>query len=145
MFILDADNELRPRCLEALQGALEHSQAAFAYSIIERFGEDQGLSGYEAWSPDLLAQGNYIDAMAMLRRETWARVGGYRAMRTPGWEDFDFWCRCVEADLQGVLLPEILCRYRVHARSMLKTSTDTLGNHLRVCHELREAHPWVEL
>jgi len=144
VFVLDADNEIRPRCIEVLVAALDQSSAGFAYSIIEQFGQVQSLTGCDAWSPRLLARGNYIDAMALLRRDTWLRVGGYRAMRTPGWEDFDFWCRCVEAQVDGLLVPEILCRYRVHAKSMLRRTTDTLRNHLLVCDELRKAHPWVE-
>ena len=144
VFILDADNEIRPRCLEALLNAARSSEADFAYSIIEQFGEVQGLVGTDAWSPTRLARGNYIDAMALLRRNTWEAVGGYRKMKTPGWEDFDFWCRCVEAELHGILVPEILCRYRVHSRSMLRQSTDTLLQHIRVWDEVRQAHPWIE-
>ena len=144
VFILDADNELRPRCLEALLNAAGSNEADFAYSIIEQFGDIQGLIGTDAWSPKRLARGNYIDAMALLRRDTWETVGGYRKMKTPGWEDFDFWCRCVEAELHGVLVPEILCRYRVHSRSMLRQSTDTLLQHIRVWDEVRRAHPWIE-
>ena len=144
VFILDADNEIRPRCLEALLNSAHACKADFAYSIIEQFGDIQGLVGTDAWSPKRLAQGNYIDAMALLRRKTWETVGGYRKMKTPGWEDFDFWCRCVEAELQGVLVPEILCRYRVHSRSMLRQSTDTLSQHVHVWDEVRRAHPWIE-
>ncbi len=145
VFILDADNLLYPRCLEALSRAASADGVAFAYSIIEQFGEVRGLQGCDGWSPTQLARGNYVDAMALLRRTTWERVGGYRAMSTGGWEDYDFWCRCVESELSGVLVPEILCRYRLHGRSMLRRSTDTLRNHLRVCDEIRAAHPWVEL
>jgi len=144
VFILDADNEIRPRCLEALLTSARSSGAAFAYSIIEQFGDVQGLVGTDAWSAEELARGNYVDAMALLKRATWKAVGGYRKMTTPGWEDFDFWCRCVEADLHGILVPEILCRYRLHSRSMLRRFTDTLSQHVRVWDEIRSAHPWVE-
>ena len=145
VFVLDADNEIYPRCLESLRRALDTEHQAFAYSIIEQFGDVRSIVGNEGWSPARIAQGNYVDAMALLRRDTWERVGGYRPARVPGWEDYDFWCRCVEANLAGVLVPEILCRYRVHRRSMLRRSTDTLVNHLRVCDDLRDEHPWVEL
>jgi glycosyltransferase involved in cell wall biosynthesis len=145
VFILDADNEIRPRCLEALLTSARSSGAAFAYSIIEQFGEIEGLAGTDAWSAERLARGNYVDAMALLKRTTWKAVGGYRKMTTPGWEDFDFWCRCVEADLHGILVPEILCRYRLHSRSMLRRFIHTLSQHSRVRSEVRSAHPWVEL
>lgn len=145
VFVLDADNLLYPRCLESLLGALAASERAFAYPIIEQFGDARGLQGCDGWNPGRLAQGNYVDAMALLRRRAWELVGGYRSMRVSGWEDYDFWCRCVEAGLSGVLVPEILGRYRIHRRSLLRRSTDTLHNHLRVCDEIRRAHPWVEL
>ena len=113
--------------------------------MIEQFGEIRGLVGTDAWSAKQLAQGNYIDAMALLKRATWTAVGGYQKMTTPGWEDFDFWCRCVEADLDGILVPEILCRYRVHSRSMLRRFIHTLSQYARVCDEVQTAHPWVKL
>ena len=143
VFVLDADNSIYPRALERLHETLEFGGAAFAYSILEEFGDRRGVVGCEAWSRERLAQGNYIDAMALLRHSTWAAVGGYRSMRSSGWEDYDFWCRCAEAGLGGELVPEILCRYRVHSKSMRRSSTDTLRKHLELCEEMREAHPWI--
>jgi glycosyltransferase involved in cell wall biosynthesis len=143
VFVLDADNGLYPRALERLYAVVEETGAPFAYSILERFGDEQGLLCCEDWSRERLAQGNYIDAMALLRRSTWEAVGGYRQMRFSGWEDYDFWCRCAEAGLDGRALPEILCRYRVHSRSMRRSATDTLREHLALCDEMREAHPWI--
>ena len=145
VFVLDADNLIFPRCLETLEGALRQSGAGFAYSMLEQFGDLRGLAGCDGWSPERLAGGNYVDAMALLRRSTWETVGGYREMRTSGWEDFAFWCRCVEAGISGILVPEILCRYRIHRRSMLRRSTDTLRNHLRVCDEIQREHRWLDL
>jgi glycosyltransferase involved in cell wall biosynthesis len=144
VFVLDADNEIYPRCLKSLRQALDGERLAFAYSIIEQFGDVQNIIGCDGWSPAKLAHGNYVDAMALMRRDTWKRVGGYRRMRVSGWEDYDFWCRCVEASLVGILVPEVLCRYRVHGASMLRRSTDSLVNHLQVCDELRETHPWIK-
>jgi glycosyltransferase involved in cell wall biosynthesis len=144
VFVLDADNQIYPRCLEVLRQALDSERLAFAYSIIEQFGDVHSIIGCDGWSPAKIAGGNYVDAMALMRRDTWKRVGGYRRMRVSGWEDYDFWCRCVEASLAGVLVPEVLCRYRVHGASMLRRSTDSLINHLQVCDELREAHPWIK-
>lgn len=144
VFILDADNELYPRCIEALLEPLRESGCGFAYSILERFGDLRGLMGCDGWNPEQLTRGNYIDAMVLLRRSIWETFGGYRRMQVPGWEDFDFWCRCAEAGVDGVLVPEILARYRTHTRSMLRRATDTLRNHARVRGEIRSMHPWVE-
>lgn len=145
VMVLDADNQLHPRCVERLLRSLEASDHGFAYAITERFGELRGLMGTSSWSVELLRGGNYVDAMALLRKSTWQRVGGYERMRVGGWEDYDFWCKCVEAGLEGLFVPEILCRYRTHAVSMLMTETERGANALRVRREMQERHPWLAL
>jgi glycosyltransferase involved in cell wall biosynthesis len=142
---LDADNQLYPRCVERLLGSLRDSRAAFAYSIIEQFGNRQGLMGCNSWSPELLKSGNYIDAMALIRKSVWRQLNGYRRMRVGGWEDYDFWCKVVEAGFEGQFVPEILARYRMHAESMLRTETDRGGNDRRVRRDMQARHPWLEL
>lgn len=145
VMVLDADNLLYPRCVERLMASLDASPYAFAFSILERFGEHRGLMGTSAWDPDHLKLENYIDAMALVRKTTWERLGGYERMKTGGWEDYDFWCRCVEAGLDGLLVPEILARYRVHGVSMLATETNRIDNARRVRAEMCERHPWLQL
>jgi hypothetical protein len=36
-----------------------------------------------------------------------------------GWEDYDLWCRAAERDHGGVLVPEVVARYRHTNHSML--------------------------
>ena len=141
VMVLDADNLLYPRCIERLLCSLDASPYAFAYSILERFGEHRGLLGTSSWDPEHLKLENYVDAMALVRKVTWEQLGGYERMRTGGWEDYDFWCRCVEAGLDGLFVPEILARYRVHGVSMLATETNRIENARRVRAEMCERHP----
>ena len=145
VMILDADNQLHPRCLERLLQSLRGSDYGFAYPIIERFGDHQALMGTSSWDVEMLRDENYIDAMALIRKSTWQRVGGYERMNVGGWEDFDFWCKCVEAGLRGLLVPEILARYRVHGTSMLARETNRTVNADRVRAEMRARHPWLRL
>lgn len=145
VMVLDADNHLHPRCVERLLQSLSDAPHGFAYSILERFGDFEGLMGTSSWSVELLSKGNYIDAMALLRKSTWRRVGGYNRMNVGGWEDYDFWCKCVEAGIDGLFVPEILARYRQHRTSMLATETERGANSLRVRAEMKERHPWLEL
>ena len=56
------------------------------------------------WQQDLFKGGNYIDAMALVRREAWEAIGGYTHI-PGGWEDFDFWCGLIDAGWHEVLLP----------------------------------------
>jgi hypothetical protein len=79
--------------------------------------------------------------MALVRKTSWRVVGGYRSMSM--WEDYDFWCKCAENNLEGVHVPEILCRYRVHKRSMLSTVTRKSEND--VVAEMSRLHPWLKL
>lgn len=120
VFVLDADNQIYPRCLEACLAAAATSDAEAFYPIIERFGTQSWLMGSDPWDPARLRQGNYIDAMAMISRAAWDALDGYRRMPYGGLEDYDFWLRLAERGGRAEPVPEILGRYRVHADSMLR-------------------------
>jgi len=136
VFVLDADNILYPRCLDCLLSALENCDASFAYCYAEKFGDVRELANFYAWNPSRFPTNNTIDAMVLIRKAVWEQVGGYsRDMPVMGWEDFDLWFKLAGAKGWGVLVPEILTRYRVHGTSMLRTVTnpkvDILWAHLR--------------
>lgn len=125
VFILDADNLLYPRCIESLRSALENSAASFAYCYVETFGDKSGLINVLPWDPGLFPDYNAIDAMVLLRRTMWQQLGGYSTdMPVMGWEDFDLWFKIARAKGWGMLVPEILARYRVHGTSMLNAVTN---------------------
>ena len=87
-------------------------------------------------------QGNMIDAMALVRRQAWQDVGGYTHI-PGGWEDFDFWCKLIDAGWHGVLCPERLATYYRHSSSMLQQQTD---RHVRRISRLLQArHSWLQL
>lgn len=145
-FVLDADNTLYPRCLERLVAALDsHRGAAFAYPLIEMFGETAGLMGTPLWCRERLAGGNYIDAMALLRTARLRAVGGYARLPVPGWEDYDLWCRFAERGWRGVRVPEILARYRTHGGSMLNTTTRRRERAAVLIDEMTRRHPWLTI
>ena len=123
LFILDADNSVLPHGLERLASALEEDTgAAFAYGIIEAFDGDgpTGLMNWIDWDPDRLREGNYIDAMAMLRRGAFEEVGGYATdPALYGWEDFDLWLAFANRGMHGVRVPDFVARYRQSPHSMI--------------------------
>ena len=136
VFVLDADNLLYPRCVEALVAAMHNCTASFAYSIHEKFGDVHGISNFEPWTPAALRTANMVDAMVLLRKSVWEVVGGYSTnMPVMGWEDFDLWFKVARASGWGILVPEILAKYRSHPGSMLNCVTnpkaDRLWSHLR--------------
>ena len=140
LFMLDADNRLRPPALTRLLAALECAGAAFAYSQLRWFGDEEGVGIADVWEPARLARDNYIDAMALIRRDALLAAGGYATLADGhGWEDYDLWCRFAELRLDGVFLPELLCDYRVHGASMLRTRTNV--HHDALTAEMCLRHP----
>jgi GT2 family glycosyltransferase len=58
--------------------------------------------------------------MALVRRDWLVENGGYTTdIRLHGWEDYDLWCRVAERGFHGVLVPEIVARYRTSEHSVL--------------------------
>jgi GT2 family glycosyltransferase len=131
-FILDADNEVYPRCLGILAWALDSMpEVAFAYPMLEVFGmidafvagDGEYILSALGWEPQRLRLGNYIDAMSMIRTERLRELGGFSTdRRLYGWEDYDLWCRMAERGWCGQLVPQILARYRASPSSMLSTT-----------------------
>jgi glycosyltransferase involved in cell wall biosynthesis len=126
LFILDADNTIYPHALGRLVQAIDDTpRAVFAYGIIEQFGVDGpiGLISYLGWDPRRLRYGNFIDAMAMIRRSALLEVGGYTSdPRLYGWEDFALWCAFADRGWGGVRVPEIVARYRTAMHSMISVT-----------------------
>jgi glycosyltransferase involved in cell wall biosynthesis len=142
VFMLDADNRLKRPCLSRLVEALETAEAAFAYAQLRLFGEAEGLGLADVWDPSRLREGNYIDAMALIRRDCLIKAGGYATLANEyGWEDYDLWCRFAELGYNGIFLPEILGDYRVHKSSMLRAHTAKNEGVLRA--ELAMRHPRI--
>jgi glycosyltransferase involved in cell wall biosynthesis len=142
LFMLDADNRLRPPALSRLLEALECSGAAFAYSQLRWFGDEDGIGIADVWEPARLAINNYIDAMALIRRDALLAACGYAELADGhGWEDYDLWCSFAELRLEGVFLPEVLCDYRIHGASMLRTRTNL--HYEALIAEMRLRHPSI--
>jgi glycosyltransferase involved in cell wall biosynthesis len=140
VFVLDADNEIYPEAIAKLLSACISANSEAAYSRIEKFGAEAGMEG-DVWNPARLAKGNYIDAMALIKKSAWEAAGSYSAMNVIGWEDYDLWCKFVERGFRGEFVPEPLCRYRVHKASMLHATTNPNMYRLRPLMLVR--HPWL--
>ena len=141
---LDADNRLRPNAGEVLLRHATETGAAFAYPQIQEFGDSNKIFGTEPYSVLRLQRGNYIDAMALVRKSAWAAVGGYNHVQY-GWEDFDLWCRMAERGHFGVNVPEVLADYRVHKNSMLHTTTEIQDHKNDLVADLKRRHPWLDV
>ncbi|MBV9010105.1 MAG: glycosyltransferase [Verrucomicrobia bacterium] len=130
IFILDADNLVTPRALALLLKTMQTEDYAAAFSLLCRFREPArtgiGLLSYYDWDPEILVQSPYIDAMAMFRRDVLLGLGGYDGTLSEigwfGWEDYDMWLRFAQDDLPVAFVPNVLCLYRHHEASMIKTT-----------------------
>jgi glycosyltransferase involved in cell wall biosynthesis len=142
VFVMDADNTIYPRAIGRLQQAIETSRAAAAYTQMELFGTKSAVGLADIWRPKWLRHGNYIDAMALISRIAWRDVGGYTHIEG-GWEDYDLWCKFIEQGYVAAFVPEMLCRYRVHRSSMLRT--ETAQSYDSVFVEMTMRHPWMKL
>jgi GT2 family glycosyltransferase len=130
VFIVDADNEIYPRAIAALQEAAQSGGFDATYSQIEKFGSESSIGSADIWNEDEMFQANYVDVMSLVRRDAWEKVGGFSQI-DDGWEDYDFWLKFIDAGLTAAYLPEILCRYRVHDRSRTATQAHAAHEDLR--------------
>ena len=112
LFILTAAGGIYPSTLERLVTALNPDpHAVFSYPMIAVFDGHRAveLRGSLPWEPERLTRGNWIDAMALIRRGRLLELGGYSTdPHLLGWEDFDVWCKCAEAGARGVHVPQVL-------------------------------------
>lgn len=144
-FFLDADNLLYPRCIARHLAALSaRPDMMAAYAMIEVFGAEPALMGGNAFARERLARGNYIDTMAMVRRDWLMAAGGFAAI-PHGWEDYDLWLRLCEAEGEAIMIPEILSRYRYHYASKERTRNFREEHNRRMRAEIQRRHTWVEL
>ncbi len=143
VFLLDADNLVYPAALRKLATALSSSGAAFAYSMIECFGSHRRLISVYPWNVDRLLDFPYIDAMSLVRKEAWEKVGGFVSdLRIYGWEDYAFWLSLADAGYEGLLVPELLCRYRLHEDSMINVTNLDLRETLKTVQSMYASLPW---
>ena len=152
-FIMDADNLVFPRALEQLHARIVKDGSAAVYSMLCRFQSSQnnreGLLSYYDWDPQMLVEFPYIDAMAMFDREQLIKIGGYDnelyKLGWFGWEDYDLWLRIAGAGLCVSFLPNVLCLYRHHDRSMSNTTNlferELVANLFEKHRALIEKHP----
>jgi GT2 family glycosyltransferase len=100
--------------------------AAFAYGILDRFREDGPVDAVSTfgWEPARFRDGNYIDALALIRRDALRRIGGYSEdpRLLLGYEDYDFWARLAEQGQWAVFVRQFVASYRVGHSSMLSVT-----------------------
>lgn len=149
-FVLDADNQLYPdavkACLELAEQGSERLAVVHPLIAVEAeagvYDDKRSLVAPISWQSEILAKGNGVDAMALVRRSAWEAVAGYTHIEG-GWEDYDFWCKLIESGFYGIQCPRILAVYRSHPDSMSASDTNSSWPPLSRALSLR--HPWLTL
>lgn len=131
IFILDADNKIYSKSLKNLFETISNSDADAAYGPIDRFtldGKFIDQISHMKFSPThLLNHGNYIDAMALFRRDKLVNIGGYDINLLKiigGWEDYAIWLQMVDRGCKVAFTSYKIGFYRIKPDSMVKKITN---------------------
>lgn len=138
IMIVDADNSLYPSAISKLMTAHSLANVAGVYSQIEIFGNCKSIGYADIWDDERLRIANYVDVMALIKKEAWEQVSGFTHIEE-GWEDYDFWLKFVDAGLELAYLPQILCRYRVHGDSRTATEAHVSHDNLNLIMKYRHS------
>jgi GT2 family glycosyltransferase len=147
LLLLDADNMLFPTGAQLLHAALGQSTAAFAYGLIEKFGEDTGLLSATPWNVEQLVDSNYIDTMALIRSEVWDEFGGFdpQVAAMGGYDDYAFWLQLAAAGYRGELVSSFIGRYRVHGTSLQSLLNLNTKEFMQFYRDRHPSLPWPAL
>jgi len=121
IFPLDADDHIRPGCLDHGIRILDADpKVGVVYGDGEYFGIRTGRWRIGPFDRHRLLQWNFIACCAVYRRSVWEHNHGYDGtMPVQGLEDWDFWLGALENDWQFAYVPEIFFDYRVAKESMI--------------------------
>jgi glycosyltransferase involved in cell wall biosynthesis len=127
VLILDADNTIYSDALNNLYQRAKKEMADAAYGPIQRIHPDGSLDStlsHQPFNPRvLIEEGNYIDAMALIRRESLLDIGGYdiHLLRLiAGWEDYAVWLEFAARGFHVAFDPEPIGTYLIKSDSMLR-------------------------
>ena len=123
VYLLDADNAIRPKTIESTYARLlQHPAASWVYPNIDMFGLRRNFDYGGPYSPLKHTRFNICEAGSMVRRTVFdAGVRFDETMRL-GYEDWDFWLNALERGFTGVHHPHFGFQYRNRAESMLSQS-----------------------
>lgn len=137
---LDADDKLVPAGIEEHVKLIENEKTIAQCALME-FGERHIMYAPTGASLKKILTGNTIFCNALFSRKVWEAVGGYDESETMrwGWEDYEFWVRCLEYGCEVKTSAFVALRYRVHGSNMTKMTThphwDDLKNYIRNKHK----------
>jgi glycosyltransferase involved in cell wall biosynthesis len=120
---LDADNYINPELISKAISVLDSNNSIdIVYTDCVVFGDLNENRVVGEFDFTMLLHGNYIDALAIFRREVWEVNKGYDAnMPFMGWEDWDFWINSHTNGFKFYYINQSLYHYRHLGGSMLRS------------------------
>ncbi|WP_068305940.1 glycosyltransferase family A protein [Pararhodobacter sp. CCB-MM2] len=139
LFMLDADNRLRPRAMAHAMGQLEaHPEAGWVYPSIDMFGIMARCDYGGPYSRLIHTQMNTCEAGSLIRRAVFEAGVLFDENFRLGFEDWDFFLSAGDAGFRGVNLEDFGFLYRKRPESMLANANRSQEFLVR---QIREAHP----
>jgi glycosyltransferase involved in cell wall biosynthesis len=139
-FCLDADDKILPGSTEE-HVMLMVDDMTIAQCALMEFGERHVImTPTHPTGLERILNGNTIFCNAMFPKKVWEAIGGYDESETMrlGWEDYEFWIRCLAYGCHVETSDTICLRYRVHGNNMTKMTThpnwDKLKKYIRDKH-----------
>src|SRR5690606_5829801 len=121
---LDADDLLEPGFLKKAVAVLEHyDNVHFVSAWLSYFGNSKG--GWPTFNPEppYLLVHNMVSCSIVVDRHSFLQNGKNDDRLVYGMEDWDMVVSLVASGCYGVVLPELLIRYRSRSNSMTRSFT----------------------
>ena len=145
VMFLYADCRLLPQCCEVCLSAVLDGGTPFAYPEVRQFGEASDLHRNCLFELGRLVGGSCPGPIALLSKEVWAGVGGYRDLPS-GDVDLDLWCRLAEHGLWGRRAGDIpLVVSHIRDRATGYTSASRSHQSASEMAEMERQHPWLNI
>ncbi len=116
LLYLDADDTLPPDYIEKCLEKTTDPHVALVYGDFQNNGDNHYYFRTADFSEDLLSRANFISSHALIRRDAFDAVSGYRQI-THSFEDWDFYRRVIAKGYTAAHA-DTFVQYRVHKDSM---------------------------
>ncbi len=112
---LDADDKIEKSYIEkSIRILNENQKTGIVYCKAAFWGSRNGDWILPEYSLSRILIVNCIFVSAMYRKKDWETAGGYNAVMSYGYEDWDFWLSLIENGAEVCRLPETMFFYRQH-------------------------------
>lgn len=121
---LDADDKLVPGAIEEHMKLITDDLTIAQCALME-FEERHVIAVPQKVNLERILAGNTVFCNAVFSKRVWEAVGGYdesEVMRW-GWEDYEFWIRCLAYGCHVETSDFIALRYRCHEGQMTQATT----------------------